>query len=85
MTALLKQNKLTHINKTHTWINFLKDSKFSEDLMFTGSEFQIFGVRFLKLLVPYLTWFVLGVTRFILQFCLTGILFETECSKISFI
>ena len=51
---------------SQSWINFLKDSKFSEDLMLTGNEFQIFGASLLKLLVPYLTWFVLGVTRFIL-------------------
>ena len=74
-----------HEVPSQTWINFLKDSKFSEDLMLAGNEFQIFGARLLKLLVPYLTWFVLGVTRFILQFCLTGLLFETERSKISFI
>ena len=79
MTASLKQNKLTHTNKTRSHfeqmqplheapnlVNFLKDSKFSEDLMLTSNEFQVFSARFLKLLIPYLTWFVLNVTRFIL-------------------
>ena len=34
--------------------------------MLIGIEFRIFGARIFKLLVPYLAWFVLGVTEFIL-------------------
>ena len=37
---------------SQTWINPLKYLKFSEDLILTVNEPQIFIARFLKLLVP---------------------------------
>ena len=54
------------------FIKFLNTFRFSDDLMCNGNEFHIFGPKLLKLFSPYLTWFILGTSRFNLYLFRTG-------------
>ena len=49
----------------HFLINVLKTLSFSAVLILKGRAFQILGPWDLRLLVPNVTWFVLGIFKFI--------------------
>ena len=66
------------------FITLLNISKFSQDFMWGGREFQIFGPKDLMLLLPKLTWLTLGISRLSLYWLRT-ILFVTLNLKILFI
>ena len=51
----LKQILHLHDAPSQLFIKSLKISKFSAVLICNGKEFQIFGAKFLRLFVPYLT------------------------------
>ena len=66
------------------FITLLNISKFSQDFMWGGREFQIFGPKDLMLLLPKLTWLTLGISRLSLYWLRT-ILFVTLNLNTSFI
>ena len=50
-------------NACQFFITNLDVSKFSQDFMWGGREFQWFGPKDLVLLLPNLTWLTLGTSR----------------------
>ena len=65
-------------------MTLLNVSKFSQDFMWGGREFQSFGPKDLMPLLPKLTWLTLGILR-LSQYWLRTIVLVTLNLKISFI
>ena len=69
---------------TQFFIILLKVVRLSLDFMWNGSEFQIFGPRYLILLAPKVTWFIMGTSRLGLYWFRIALLVFLS-SKVSFI
>ena len=65
ITAALYRRQTAHLHETISqfFIIILKVVRLSLDFMWNGSVFQISGPRYLILLAPKVTWFIMGTSR----------------------